>query len=82
MCSIFIHFFNTFFIKLIFIDFPEDKDNSSTSFRNLNIFSYDLSTFLIIYSDIFGSKFICFSEKDFEIITFNKSSVGKFYSDI
>ena len=39
MCSIFIHLFNTFFIKLIFIDLPEDNDNSSTSFINLNIFS-------------------------------------------
>ena len=50
MCSIFIHLFNTFFIKLILIDFPEDKDNSSTSFRNLNIFLYDLSIFFIINS--------------------------------
>ena len=32
------------FIRLILIDFPVDKDNSSKSFRNLNIFSYDLST--------------------------------------
>ena len=39
MSSIFIHLLSTFFIKLIFIDFPEDKDNSSISLINLNIFS-------------------------------------------
>ena len=38
MTSIFIHLFNTFFIKLIFIDFPEDKDNSSTSFKKFEFF--------------------------------------------
>ena len=43
---------------------------------NLNIFSYERSTFFMINSDILGLIFICFSEKDFEIITFNKSSVG------
>ena len=40
MGPILIHFFNTFFIKLILIDLPVDKDNSSRSLRNLNIFSY------------------------------------------
>ena len=62
MSSIFIHLFNTFFIRLILIDFPVDKDNSSTSLRNLNIFSYDLSTLLIIKSVIFGLILICLSE--------------------
>ena len=65
MSSIFIHCFNTFFIKLILIDFPVDKDNSSTSLRNLNIFSYDLSTLLIINSDILGIKVICLSDNSF-----------------
>ena len=53
-----------------------DKDNSSNSFKNLNIFSYDLSTFLIINSEIFGLTLICLSDNVFEIMTFNRSSVG------
>ena len=39
MGSVFIHLSNTFFNKLILIDLPVDKESSSTSFRNLNIFS-------------------------------------------
>ena len=31
----------------------------------------------MIYSEIFGVKFICLSEKDFVIITLSNSSVGK-----
>ena len=31
MSSVFIHLSNTFFNKLILIDLPVDKDNSSTS---------------------------------------------------
>ena len=50
-------------------DLPDDKDNSSTSFRSLKILSYDLSTFLMMKLDTFGSIVICFSENDFEIIT-------------
>jgi len=44
MCSKFIHLLSTFFIRLIFIDFPEDKDKSSTSFRNLKISELQLFT--------------------------------------
>ena len=68
----------TFLILLFytFIDFPEDKDNSSISFINLNTFSYDRSMFFIIYSDTFGLMSICLSEKYFDIITSNSSSVG------
>ena len=76
MCSIFIHLFNTFFIRLILIDFPVDKDNSSISLRILNIFSYDLSTLLMMKSDNLGLILICLSDKVFEIITFKRSSVG------
>ena len=76
MCSIFIHYFNTFFIRLILIDFPVDKDKSSISLRNLNIFVYDLSTLLIIKSVNFELIIICLSDKVFVIITFKRSSVG------
>ena len=76
MCSKFIHFSNTFFIRLILIDFPVDKDNSSTSLMNLNIFWYDLSTLFIIKSVNFGLILICLSDKVFVIITFKISSVG------
>ena len=58
------------------MDFPEDKDVSSITLTNSKIFLYDRSIFLIIYSDIFGLRSICLSEKDLEIITFSKSSVG------
>ena len=69
MCSVFIHWSSTFFIRWILIDFPVDKDNSSKSFRNLNIFSYDLSILFIIKFEIFGFRIICLSENVFEIIT-------------
>ena len=77
MCVlIFIHCFNTFFIRLIFIDFPDDNENSSISFNNLIILSYDLSTFLIINELFLDLILLVYLKMIFEIITFNKSSVG------
>ena len=79
MGPILIHFFNTFFIKLILIDLPVDKDNSSTSLRNLNIFSYDLSILLIMKSVNFGLILICLSDKVLVIITFKRCRDFKFF---
>ena len=77
MRSVFIHYlFNTFFIKLIFIDFPVDKERESTLLIKSNISSYDLLIFLKIYSNILASILTCLSEKFLVRITLIKSSVG------
>ena len=73
MSSIFIHCF-TFFIRLILIDFPEDKDKSSI--LKFEDFFIDFNVFNNIL-DNFRAYIHFFSGKDLEIITFNKSSVGR-----